>query len=363
MANDVRRLVARRTRALDAYTVATPPHRIKLNQNESTVELPEIVKETALSLLRRADWARYPVAEADGLTETLREQLALPAEAGILVGNGSNELIQALLMALVEPGTRIVTPVPTFSIYRMIASILGAEVVEVPLDPTDLSFDRDAILDEARRTGAKAIVLCRPNNPTGTTMSLLDLDRLAAEADGLVIVDEAYHDFADDDAVGLLGAHRNLVILRTFSKAFRAAGIRIGCLLGDRSLCGEIDKALLPFNVGHATRAVAAAILQHRPRLQPGIDAVIDARERLTTEMAAIPGVEPIPSQANFVCFRTVEPAGAVFDALLGEGILVRDVSRAPLLQDALRVTVGTDDENRAFLDALRRTMKEARGR
>jgi len=361
MSDGVTALFTERVRALEPYRVAAPTHRIKLNQNESTIELPDVIKETALGRLRSIDWARYPGQGPDELQLRLRENLGLSDGAEVLVGNGSNELIQALLMAIVDPGSSVVIPVPTFSVYRIVATTLGATIIEAPLDRDDLSFDRGAILERATNASAKAIVVCRPNNPTGTTMPLVDLDRLAAGFDGLVIVDEAYHDFAQDDALVLLEAHRNLVILRTFSKAYRAAGIRIGMLCADRAVTEQVDKVRVPFAVGHATRAIGSAIVEHRARLRPGIEAVVRQREAMTAEMARIPGIDPIPSQANFVCFRARKPVDEVFAALLDAGILIRDVSGYPLLENALRVSVGTETENRAFLDALRRVMKEVR--
>ena len=358
MDDDVLKLIKSEVLALEGYHVAIPPHAIKLNQNESPWDLPDGIKETFLQRLRSAAWSRYPSQVPEELHAELRRVLKLPAEIGILVGNGSNELIQTLLVAAVERGTNVVVPVPTFALYRLIATVLGSNVVDVSLNE-DLSYDTERILAAATRSSAKVVVLCRPNNPTGTAIPLDGIVRLASETNALVVVDEAYHDFADDNALPLLFDHENLVILRTFSKALRAAGLRIGYLLGHAPLVKQAAKAMVPFNVSLAAREAALAILRNRELLGEGIQAIIEGREALFQELAATKGITPVPSQANFICFRAQVPAQALFDALLKKGILLRNVSRYPMLSDCLRVSVGTDEENRAFMNALKAIMEE----
>jgi len=198
-----------------------------------------------------------------------------------------------------------------------------------------------------------------PNNPTGTAIPLAGVKRLASEANALVVVDEAYHDFADDSVLPLLADYENLVILRTFSKAMRAAGLRIGYLLGHAALVKQLAKVMLPFNVSLMAREAALAILTNRTLLAEGIRAVIKERGALFEQLQSVKGITPFPSQANFVCFRATVPSQALFEALLKRGILVRNVSHYPLLSDCLRVSVGTDEENRAFLNALKAIMEE----
>ena len=343
---------------LEGYSVAVPTHAIKLNQNESPYELPDTIKEAFVDRVRSGKWSRYPSQVPRDLCERLRETLGLPTGIEVLVGNGSNELIQTLLTAAVERGTNVVIPVPTFALYRLIATVLGATVIEVPLKE-DLTFDTDRILDAATRSSAKVVVLCRPNNPTGTVIPLAGVKRLASEANALVVVDEAYHDFADDSVLPLLADYENLVILRTFSKAMRAAGLRIGYLLGHAALVKQLAKVMLPFNVSLMAREAALAILTNRTLLAEGIRAVIKERGALFEQLQSVKGITPFPSQANFVCFRATVPSQALFEALLKRGILVRNVSHYPLLSDCLRVSVGTDEENRAFLNALKAIMEE----
>ncbi len=359
MNDDVLKLIKPEVLALEGYSVPAPPHAMKLNQNESPYDLPDAIKEVFLERLRSGTWSRYPSQVPKELHAELRKALKLPPGIDILVGNGSNELIQTLLMAAVERGTKVVIPVPTFALYRLIAAVLGATVVEVPLKE-DLTFDTERILEAAKRSSANVVVLCRPNNPTGTAIPLDGVKRLASRANALVVVDEAYRDFADDNVLPLLFDHENLVILRTFSKALRAAGLRIGYLLGHSQLVAQVAKAMVPFNVGIAAREAALAILRNRELLGEGIQTIIEGREALFQELAAIEGITPFPSQANFICFRAKVPAQALFDALLERGILVRNVSHYPMLSDCLRVSVGTNEENRAFMNALKAIMEES---
>jgi histidinol-phosphate aminotransferase len=345
-------------RAIKAYRVAAPPHRIKLNQNESPIELPEPIKAQVLERLGTIPWSRYPQQEETALADALRASLDLPRGVDVITGNGSNELIQALLTASLIPEASIAIPVPTFSLYRQFAAILGAAVVEVLLE-ADLSLDADRLVGAVLDSNARAVVIARPNNPTGRAVPVSGIERLLARTDALVVVDEAYVEFAGDSVIGLLGAYERLVVLRTFSKALRCAGLRIGCMAAARDLVEEVRKVVPPFNTSVFDREAALAIVRNLDLLRPGIEEAIAERDRLVDALDGIPGIAPIPSEANFVCFRTDVPPRVVFDRLLEHGILIRDVSGYPLLDDFLRVSVGTPEENRAFVAAMREIMEE----
>ena len=344
-------------RALDAYRLPMPPHTVKLNQNESPFELPETLKSDILDRLQRVPWSRYPQSADDDLAAALRDALDLPAAIGILTGNGSNELIQALFVSTLGASASLVVPVPTFPLYRQIASILGCSVVESPLEP-DMSYDAERLLESVQKARATVVVLVRPNNPTGTVISAEDLRRFLVRTDALVVVDEAYHEFADDTVLPLLPDHENLVILRTFSKALRCAGLRIGYLAAHKAVTDQVGKVLLPYNLGIVGREAGLLILKHRADLRAGILTIRKQREAMTDALRRIRGISPFASQANFVCFRTERPPRLLFRELLAQGILVRDVSGYPMLSECLRVTVGTEEENLAFIAELKRIME-----
>jgi histidinol-phosphate aminotransferase len=360
--DDALRHVKPRVRALEAYTLRRHEPEIKLNQNESPYDVPAALKRRLWERLLERPWNRYPPFVADGFIGAVAERTGWPRE-GVLVANGSNELIQAILAVVVEPGVRVVVPEPTFTLYRLMTEVGGGEVVSVPLD-AELRFDVEAIVAAARESGAAVIVLCTPNNPTGGALDRAAIERIHDATDALVLLDQAYVEFGGFDAIPLLAGRPRLVVLRTFSKALALAGLRAGYLLADPALVREIEKAKLPYNVNFATELIAAELLREAELLEPGVAAIRRERDRLQAELSAIPGIRAFPSAANFVLFR-VEAGGLdhrrVFDRLLEEhGILVRDVSKYPLLERCLRVNAGTPEETGAFLGALRAILEEA---
>jgi histidinol-phosphate aminotransferase len=261
-------------------------------------------------------------------------------------------------MVTVEKGTRVVIPQPTFTLYKLLATILGGELKEVLLTET-LEFDIARMLDAA--SSADVTVICSPNNPTGCLIGLSDLKEILRTAAGLVIVDEAYHEFSRQTVVPLLHEFKNLIVLRTFSKAMAMAGLRVGYLLAHPELVQEISKAKLPYNLNIFSMAAAEAAIEHFDQLKPQINLLIEERERLCGLMSWIPGIKAYPSQANFIAFETSMAPADVFSSLYAEGILVRDVSRYPMLGKFLRVSVGSPSENDQFLAALKKTLEAAR--
>ena len=327
---------------------------VKVNQNENPFDMPEAGKQAVHQAVAKKAWCRYP----DFVPTSLISQLADFShwkKEGVLVGNGSNELIEALMMVVVERGKRVVFPQPTFSLYGMFARILGGTCREVPLKP-DLEFDGPRLLREARE--ADLTILCSPNNPTGGVLDHSDLEKILRQAGGLVVVDEAYHEFSQQTVAPLMERFENLVVLRTFSKAMSMAGLRVGYLLARPELVEQVAKAKLPYNLNVFSMAAASAALEHFDLLKPQIERVIVERERLWKGLNRIPGVEAFPSQANFMVFRLAADPDMVFKALCADGILVRDVSRYPMLRQFLRVSVGLPPENDHFLAALRRIMR-----
>jgi histidinol-phosphate aminotransferase len=351
---DPLRCVKPAVRAAKAYTLVAREAPVKINQNENPYDVPEALKDRVLERARRRPWSRYPPFDPADLLEALGRHAGWRAD-GILAGNGSNELIQALLLATVGAGTRVAIPEPTFTLYGLLTSILGGERITVPLAP-DLSYDAAALA--APR--ADVTVVCSPNNPTGGALPLDALRGLCAESPGLVVVDEAYHEFAGFSAVPLLGHHPNLVVLRTFSKALSLAGLRVGYLLAAPELVREVNKARLPYTVNFFSHDAALAALAEAGRLGENVRRIVAAREALFAALRGMAGVRPHPSQANFILFELDREPRPVFDRLYARGVLVRDVSGYPRLERCLRVSVGTEAENAAFLDALRAAMAEA---
>lgn len=364
-ANDIHsalRHVKASVRTLGAYTLAPVEPRIKLNQNESPFDVPAPIKARIHAALADRPWNRYPPFVSANFIQAVSEATRWPAD-GVLVANGSNELIQSILAVVVAPGVSVVIPEPTFTLYRLMTEVNGGTVASVPLDG-DLRFDVDAIIRTARATDAAVVVLCTPNNPTGGALSREEIERVHDETDALILLDQAYVEFGGYDAIPLLDGRPRLVVLRTFSKAMAMAGLRAGYMLAHPALAAEVNKAKLPYNVNFFTEVAAAEVLRAREAMHALVSAIRDERDRVQAELQAIGGIRVYPTAANFILFR-VEATGIthreVFDRLLADhGVLVRDVSKYPLLERCLRVNAGTREENDVFLDGLRTLMREA---
>ncbi len=342
-----------RVRELRAYNLS--PHRasVKINQNENPWDAPARIKEETWRRIALRKWSRYPAFVPSALQEKLAEFSGWRPD-GIIAGNGSNELIQALLMVTVGEGKRVLISEPTFALYRQVGTILGGEVQSVPLR-RDLTYNSGAIRETIRMIEPDVTILCSPNNPTGCAMSDHDLIGLLKESRGLVVVDEAYHEFAQHSVVPLLREHENLVVLRTFSKAMALAGLRVGYLLAAPELTKEISKAVLPYNLNAISQTAAeVAVELYDTELRPLVRRIIAERERLLAELGGIDGLGPVPSRANFFVLRSAIDPRTVFNELLRRDILVRDVSSYPMLGDYFRVSVGTPEENDLLVGGLR---------
>ena len=341
-------------RALSAYTLAAYRAPVKLNQNENPWELPDAVRETIVRRALAQPWSRYPDFDPRELLEALSRFAGWPAE-GILAGNGSNELIEALLLVTVGPGVRVAIPEPTFTLYALLTGILGGDLVRVPLD-ANLEYDIDVLCAAAAE--AAVIVVCSPNNPTGGVLTPDQVARLCSAARGLVVIDEAYHEFSGTTVVPLLARHANLVVLRTFSKAMALAGLRLGYLMASPALVREIDKARLPYNINVFSQTAALVLLEDMGAVRTTVAELVRERERLAEGLRVLPGVRVYPSQANFLLLELATAAPAdVFAAVYAEGVLIRNVSSYPRLSRCLRVSVGTPEENDRLVGALGRAL------
>ena len=333
------------------YTLREYDFDVKINQNENPYDVPEQLKREILDFAMKRSWSRYPPFDPGELRGKLAHYAGWKPE-GIIVGNGSNEIIQCVLAIMLSPGRKMVLPVPTFTVYRIIGTVLGGDVLEIPLK-TDYTFDCDA-LEQAYLDTGDVIILCSPNNPTGCMYPKDRIVKLLDEKqDSLVIVDEAYFEFSRETVVGLLETYDNLVVFRTFSKAFSLAGLRVGYGLMNPALANEVIKAKLPYNIDFFSIAAAMKLLDNYASLSGRIDELIAARDSMIKAMNGIDGITAYPSRANFILFETHYDPKEVFEGLLDDGLLIRDVSSYPMLGKALRVSVSTPDDNERFLRSL----------
>ena len=342
-------------RALKAYPVPDATGMVKLDAMENPYPLPPDLCGRIARLVEQAALNRYPDPSAPALKARLRRAFGVPDGVELLLGNGSDELIQTLALAVRKPGAAVLGVEPSFVMFRMIATLAGAPYVGVDLRD-DYSLDIEKLLGEIERHRPGLIFIAYPNNPTGNLFDAAMIERVIEAAPGVVVIDEAYHGFAGRSFLPDLHRHSNLLVMRTLSK-LGLAGLRLGVLMGAERWIRELDKVRLPYNVNTLTQLIAAVVLEYGTVLTDQAAAIKLERSRLVRELQRVPGVTAYPSDANFILFR-VSHAERVFDGLKRRGVLIKSLHGSHrLLADCLRVTVGTPDENTAFLTALTQTL------
>lgn len=322
----------------------------KLNQNESPFDLPAALKQDILDRAAALSWNRYPVHESPDLkTELARWHNLSPDQ--FLLGNGSNQLLQTILSGCVEPGEQVLCCPPTFSLFEMYIELYGGEPLLIPYLPGNAAPE-DQIVKAIQDRQPKIVLFCSPNNPTGSEFSPSFVEKVCHDACGLVVVDEAYAEFSEQTFVPLLQRCKNLVLSRTFSKAFSMAGLRLGYLMADAEVIAQWRKVNLPYNVNLFTELVGITLLAQREVIRKQVDYIIRQRNWMLAQLTVIPEIKTYPSAANFLLFSCPD-SKALFNFLKGRGILVRDVSSYYGLDNHLRVNAGYESENQLFLNAL----------
>lgn len=351
-------LVRKEVRDLQAYRVEKAPSKVKLDANESPFSLPPDLLAELFEGLERVPLNRYPDPEAWELREAIAESLGVPP-SWVMVGNGSDELIQVLLVALGDPGAAVLSPVPTFAMYELASKALGLRFLGIPLGPC-FELDLGKVLEAIKANRPKLCFLASPNNPTGNGFAEGDILRIVEASQGLVVVDEAYYPYSGRTVLPYLDRYPNLAVLRSLSK-IGLAGLRIGYLVAQEALLEELQKVRLPYNVNALSQAAARFVLLKMETIEAQVRQIVKERDRLFEALARTPGIEVFPSEANFLLFRTKAKGSSIFWGLLEEGVLIRDLSPTEGLKNCLRVTVGTPEENDLFLQALRSVLaKEA---
>lgn len=342
-------------RALSAYQVPDASGFIKLDAMENPFTLPEHLAPGLADALRHASLNRYPDPTARELIRTLREVTGIPADSAVLLGNGSDEIIQIIALALARPGATLMSVEPSFVMFRVIAGLVGMRHIGVPLKP-DFSLDESALIAAMAQERPAVVFLACPNNPTGNLFDLDAVERVIRAAPGLVVVDEAYAAFARESFLPRLERHPNAVLMRTLSK-LGLAGLRLGYLAGSREWLGEFDKVRLPYNINALSQAAATFALRHHSVLREQALSIVTFRDALAADLARLAGISVFPSEANFLLFR-VPDADRAFAGLKSRKILVKNVSRAhAMLAGCLRVSLGTAAENAAFRVAIEESL------
>ncbi|MCS7234745.1 MAG: histidinol-phosphate transaminase [Armatimonadota bacterium] len=333
---------------LQGYRLTGADVPVKLNQNECPHDVPPQLKEEIVARLRALPWNRYPPMRAEAARQAVASACGVSPDR-VLLTNGSNEAILALVQTF-ACGRTVVLPEPGYSMAAPLAVVGGARVQPVRLRE-DLTVDVDALARTAREVEAALVFLASPNNPTGRAVPPQEVEALLESFAGPVVVDEAYWGFCPWSVLPLQERHRNLVVLRTASKAFGLAGARVGWMVAHPEVVAEVGKVVPPYNVNLFAQAAVEVMARQGELVAQRVQEVVEERQRLYEALRGL-GVQVYPSDANFLLFR-VPDAPQTFRRLAERGVLVRDVSRYPMLGGCLRVTVGSRDENDAFLAAL----------
>jgi histidinol-phosphate aminotransferase len=349
---DVSNLVRPEIQALSAYHVPTAANYIKLDAMENPYRWSETLIAQWLETLKSAEINRYPDPNATALKQDLRAVMQIPQPAEIILGNGSDELIQMLLLTFNYQGRAILSVEPSFTMYRLLAQVIGMPYIGVPLQADDFTLDMPALRQVIIQQQPALIFLAYPNNPTGNGFARHEIVEILQISTGIVVIDEAYAPFADDTFMGELGNYPNLLVMRTVSK-LGLAGLRLGVLAGAARWLQQIEKTRLPYNINVLTQLSARFALQHYAVLVAQTEQIRRDRALLLQQLRTLPAVRTWESQANFLLFR-VSQAGRIFEGLKSHGILIKNLHGFhPLTTECLRVTVGSPEENQAFLSAL----------
>jgi len=357
MAYTMSDIIRQEIQVLSAYHVPPAEDLIKLDAMENPYALPDDIQSLWLDVLAKAEINRYPDPAAHKLSEKIKQVMQVPDDQDVILGNGSDELIQIMAMAVAKPGRSILAPEPGFVMYKMIATFVGMNYIGVPLEE-DFSLDMDATLSAIKSHQPALIFLAYPNNPTGNCFAEDDIISILNTAEGLVVLDEAYHPFSNHSFMSRLGEFENLLVMRTVSK-MGMAGLRLGMLAGAKKWIIEFDKIRLPYNINVLTQLSVEFALEHNDVFEQQAQLICQQREVLLTALAAMDNIQVYPSQANFILIRLLSAdANDVFECLKKQGILIKNLHPAGAsLQQCLRLTVGTPIQNERCLQVLKQCL------
>jgi len=348
-------MISKRIKELSPYKTETTPCKVKLSSNELPIRFPEDVKRKIGEVVSSIPFNRYPDPQATELKEIIAFRFGVYPE-NLVLGNGSDELIQYLSISVGEFDRGVIYPIPTFPMYGICASVFGRKKVEVPLQE-DFDINLEEFIRKIREEEPAIAFFSYPNNPTGNSFSEEKIRRIREER-VFTVLDEAYYHFSGKTFLKEALSKEDTVVIRTLSK-IGLAGLRVGILIAKEEIASEINKLRLPFNITYPSQAIAKVMLEEFYFLiEEHVSMVIKERERIMKELSKLEGVKVYPSDANFFLFSTPYPADLVHKELIKEGVLVRDVSYLPGLKGCLRVSLGFPEENDVFLEALDKVLK-----
>lgn len=336
---------------MPSYDVVERDWNIKVNANESNLNMPPMVEERLMARLSSVAFNRYPNEQVETLAQQIAVNFNLSKE-NVLIANGSSEILEKLFFAFGGRGRKIVYPQPSFSMYKIYAKFSASTGVPVDLKE-DYTFDAAAFVDAVRESRASLAVICSPNNPTGTKIPLADIEYVAKNIECAFVIDEAYVEFDGGTAVGLMKEYPHMMVARTFSKAYGLASARVGYLLADKKIIEMVSKACMPYHVNVLSAVTADIVYQMRDEYVPRIQMSIAERKRMSELLKQIDGMEVYPSVTNFILVKHPK-AVAINEYLESIGIGVRSFGNAPRLTNCLRISMGTREENDTWYKAIK---------
>ncbi len=346
---------------LKPYDPHQVPYKVKLNANENPYGLPEEIIEEILRKAKDLQYSRYPNGNSQKLSEIVSSSWNLNVD-NIVIGNGSDELIDYLIKAFSEKGRGVISPAPSFAMYKLYSLINGCDFIEISLDQNNFSLNEDKVLEEAKRADSSIVFIAYPNTPTGNYFAEDKILKIIEESGCLVIVDEAYYEFGGKTFVPLLSRYRNLAILRTFSKAYSLASLRVGYLLSNPEIINEVRKVKSPFNVNTFSQLAAQVVFENKGILKDSIKKIIEEREKLIIRINELSPFKAYPSQTNFVLVEvgSKENSDLVYNRLMEQGILVQTIYEPAFSTSRyfLRITVGNKKENEILIKGLENVSK-----
>lgn len=332
------------------YEVHSIPYRYKMDANETPFELPEEVIKNIQEIVKYSQVNVYPDPTAEKLKEELARYCGV-VPTNIFVGNGSDEIIHLIMLAFINKGDVVAYPHPSFAMYSVYSKIAGA--VEIPVRlREDYNYDVDSFIKVIEKYQPKLVFLCNPNNPTGSVIEREDIIKIIQKSNGIVVVDEAYFEFYGNTIVDAINEFENLIVLRTLSKAFGLAGLRVGYAVANENILKYLNLVKSPYNINSLSQIIALKVLR-TDVLKERINYILEERKRLIKELGKIPGVKVYPSKTNFILVK-FKDADYVYKGLLERGILVRDFSKVEGLEGALRITVSSREANDYLINGLK---------
>lgn len=349
----IEKLVSPRVKELESYRVESNIQPVALDKNELPWSLNSDVREAVLNSIRAMEFNRYPDSSCSELKKAISKYTGIGAPC-IAVGNGSDELISVVLQTFISSGDTIMVNDPSFSMYKIYGTICGARILEYDLD-SSFGMEPEDFIEYLVKEKPKLVFLCNPNNPTGGRLQLDVIEEILKAVEGIVVVDEAYFEFSGLTAAGLLRSYENLIILRTFSKAFGLAALRLGYMLASERVISYIDRVRSPFNVNTFAQLVAVEALNNIDPIMERVELIKLERERLRKLLEDLDGIKCYESWSNFLLISTPK-AGAIYSSLMGSGICIKSFSSSRL-RDCLRITIGNPIQNDRLYESIREVL------